>query len=96
MFATQETTEVKLLCENGIMKAIIDKFGLKIRTKAIDADHFQATVKVCTSPTFYRWVFGWGGMIKIGGPEEVIAEYKNMLEAEQKIVMWALPENNSI
>ena len=85
MFATQETTEVKLLCENSMMKAIIDKFGKKVHTKAVDKDHFLATVKICASPTFYRWVFGWGGLMRVEGPEEVIAEYKNMLAEEQKM-----------
>ena len=82
MFATQATTEVKLLCENSMMKAIIDKFGTKVHTKAVDKDHFLATVKVCTSPTFYRWVFGWGGMMRIEGPEEVIADYSKLLHGE--------------
>ena len=79
MFATQATTEVKLLCENSMMKAIIDKFGTKVHTKAVDKDHFLATVKVCTSPTFYRWVFGWGGMMRIEGPEEVQSHYRDVL-----------------
>ncbi|MBR2781273.1 MAG: WYL domain-containing protein, partial [Eubacteriaceae bacterium] len=82
MFATQETTEVRLLCDNSIMKAIIDKFGTGVRTKAIDEDHFRATVKVCTSPTFYRWVFGWDGMLRIEGPEEVVKEYGTVLLTE--------------
>ena len=79
MFAAQATTEVKLLCENSMMKAIIDKFGTKVHTKAVDKDHFLATVKVCTSPTFYRWVFGWSGMMRIEGPEEVQSHYRDIL-----------------
>lgn len=82
MFATQETTEVQLLCDNTMMKAILDKFGMKVRTKAVDRDHFRATVRVCTSPTFYRWVFGWGGLMKIEGPNEIINEYTQTLRGE--------------
>ena len=82
MFATQEITEVKLLCDNTLMKAIMDIFGSKVRTKAVGGNHFRATVKVCTSPTFYRWVFGWGGLVKIEGPEEVKASYRSMLFEE--------------
>lgn len=82
MFATQETTEVKLLCDNTMMKAVIDKFGVKVRTKAVDEDHFLATVKVCASPTFYRWVFGWGGLIQIEGPDSLKEQYKHMLLEE--------------
>ena len=82
MFATQETTEVKLLCDNSMMKAIIDKFGSKVHTKAVDKDHFRATIHVCTSPTFYRWVFGWGGMLRIEGPKEIKEAYKSLLSDE--------------
>ena len=84
MFATQETTEVRLLCDNSMMKAIIDKFGTGVRTKAAGKDRFVATVNVCASPTFYRWVFGWGGLMKIDGPEEVVKQYKTMLNEEVK------------
>ena len=33
------------------------------------------------SPTFYRWLFGWGwdGSIVVEGPEEVSRQYKKML-----------------
>ncbi len=82
MFATQETTEVRLLCENDMMKAVIDRFGAKVRTKVVDKDHFRATVKVCASPTFFRWVFGWNGKVMIEGPETVRAQYAEILRAE--------------
>ena len=82
MFAAQETTEIKLLCENSMMKAIIDQFGTGVRTKVVDENHFRAAVRVCTSPTFYRWLFGWGGMMIIEGPEEVVSKYREMLQGE--------------
>lgn len=82
MFATQETAEVKLMCDNEIMKAVIDVFGSNVRTKAVDKEHFLATVKVCLSPTFFRWVFGWDGKMTLEGPEEIKNQYKNMLMNE--------------
>lgn len=82
MFTTGETVEVKLFCETETMRAFIDKFGTKVRTRFIDKEHFQATVKVSVGPTFYRWIFGWGGKIRILGPETVVEEYKEMLRAE--------------
>lgn len=59
---------------------IVDKFGMGIRTKSIGKDKFRVKVKVCTSPTFYRWIFGSGGKIKIEGSEEVRDEYREMLK----------------
>ena len=82
MFATQKPTTVNLICDDSVMKAVIDKFGTGVRTKALDDKSFRATVKVCTSPTFFRWVFGWDGLIRIEGPEEVKGGYKEVLRSE--------------
>ena len=61
------------------MNVIVDKFGTKVKTEEVDDQHFRATVTVCPSPTFYRWVFGWNGGMKIVGPENIKAEYRAML-----------------
>lgn len=79
IFATQDTTEVTLLCENHVMKFIVDHFGSKIRTQTISDHQFRVKVKVCTGPTFYRWVFGFNGAIRIEGPEDVRQTYREML-----------------
>jgi len=79
MFDTQEVVDIMLICENSVMKSIIDRFGSSIRTKSLDDNHFQVKVKVCAGPTFYRWVFGFGGKIKIIGPEENVQQYMDML-----------------
>ncbi len=80
MFATQEETEVSLLCENHAMKSIIDRFGSRVRTKVMDEDHFRVRVKVCAGPTFYRWVFGFNGAIRIEGPADIKQTYIEMLQ----------------
>lgn len=85
MYATQEISEVKLLCNNDAMKAVIDKFGTTVRTKAAGKKQFIATVNVCISPTFFRWVFGWGGLVRIDGPEKVRQQYKDLLAQEQSL-----------
>lgn len=83
MFASQKTREVHLLCEAPMMKAVIDKFGPDVRTKEIGTDRFLAKVRVCVTPTFFRWVFGWAGMIRIEGPKMVREMYLAQLEKEQ-------------
>lgn len=80
MFATQETTEVALLCENHVMKSIIDRFGSRICIKTVSEGQFRVKVKVCAGPTFYRWVFGFNGAIRIEGPAEVKNAYREMLQ----------------
>ncbi len=61
------------------MNAIVDHFGTKVRTREIDNNHFKAIVTVEPSPTFYRWVFGWNGAMKIMEPQKVKDEYQAML-----------------
>ena len=46
-------------------------FGTKVKTKPVDKDHFQFDDEVSISPTFFSWIFEFGGMIKIVGPENV-------------------------
>ena len=79
MYDNQETEEVRLLCGNEVMKGVIDKFGIWIPVKKADADHFITRVKVCTSPTFFAWVFQWGGQIRIEGPRRVKKQYMEMV-----------------
>ena len=74
MFGNGEPVQVILQGEQVTMKGLLDQFGKSARIKAIDDNIFQAKVKVSTSPTFYRWVFGWEGKMKIVGPENVVEE----------------------
>ena len=46
-------------------------FGTKVKTTPVDKDHFQFDAEVSVSPTFFSWIFEFGGMIKIVGPEHV-------------------------
>ena len=79
MYDTDEPVAVELFCHVSTMKYLIDNFGAGFESEEVDEEHFTATVSVCTSSTFYRWVFGFDGKIKITGPEEVAANYREML-----------------
>ena len=71
---------VTLRCENGQMRSVIDKFGEDIRVEIEDEGHFLAEVKVQASPTFYAWVFQFGGDIRIAGPADVRKEFFAMAQ----------------
>ena len=73
--------EVTLQCENEMMRHIVDRFGEDIKTNILDDNHFAAYVSVPASPTFFAWVFTFGGGIKITAPEDVAASYRDMLKA---------------
>lgn len=79
MFGTDQPKEVRLKCHVSTMKYIIDNFGLEVKTEQIDEKHFVATVSVCTSTTFFRWLFGFGKKIVVLGPASVKERYKSLL-----------------
>lgn len=78
MFPSEKPVQVDLFCETFIMKSVIDRFGTKVSTREADENHFIASVSICPSPTFYRWVFGWNGAMKILGPNNILEEYQAM------------------
>ena len=55
-------------------------FGTKVKTKPVDKDHFQFEAEVSVSPTFFSWIFEFGGMIKIIGPEHVKDQFCEMVQ----------------
>ena len=73
-----EPQEVELLCDNELMKSVIDKFGENIKTERVSDEQFKATVNVSTSKTFYAWCFRFAGQMKIVGPKMVKEEYREM------------------
>ena len=69
---------VELLCENEVMRSVIDRFGEEVSTVTADDGHFKASVEVAPSPPFFAWVFTFCGKIRILGPEEVLDEMRGM------------------
>ena len=80
MYDTDEPITVQLYCHVSIMKYLIDNFGADFDVEAVDDEHFKAIVSVCASTTFYCWIFGFSGKIKIIGPEKIVSTYKEMLK----------------
>ena len=80
MFSGEETI-VELECDTSLMKYVIDRFGLDVETEEVSEDKFRTKVPVDLSPTFYGWVFQFGGGMKIISPEVAIRQLKNMIES---------------
>ncbi len=78
MFEGKERVKVTLEVRNDLAKYIADRFGTKIETKRIGGERFTAEVEVSPSPTFYAWVFQFGGGIRILSPKEAADEMLNM------------------
>lgn len=81
-----EPCTVELLCENTLMKSILDHFGDEVETQVIDCGHFKVTVNVSASPTFFAWIFTYAEKIQILSPQKVIAEYKKHLMQVAKTI----------
>jgi predicted DNA-binding transcriptional regulator YafY len=73
-----EIKYVELKCEHSLMDVIVDKFGQDVDTRILDYDFFIASVEVSVSPTFYAWIFQFGGRVRIVSPTDVVVEMKNM------------------
>ena len=77
MFASEGTLDVELLCDNELMRVIIDHYGENVPVRTYDKDRFIATIKVNPSGTFYGWVFKFMGKIKILSPQECVNQMRN-------------------
>lgn len=76
-----ECQEVELICDNSVIDAIIDRFGTDVTIYARDMSTFRMIVWVTISHIFFSWVFGFGGKVRIRGPEDVKEKYSEMLNA---------------
>ena len=80
-----EKQTVELKCKNELMKVLIDKFGLDIRTEIIDDEWFKAVIEVGISPMFYGWLFQFTGRMILTAPACSVKEYREMLINANKI-----------
>ena len=71
--------EVTLLCDNEFMQNVVDRFGEGIETETVDDETFRAFVTVRPSKTFFSWVVGFSGGIRIAGPEDVKGRFEGTL-----------------
>lgn len=69
---------VELLCDNDLMRSVIDRFGENVQVEAIDKKHFKAIVEVAPSPPFLGWVFTFGGKIRILKPVDILMKMRFM------------------
>ena len=78
-------TEVSLRCKNKHMKSVIDHFGNDIRTVPDKRGYFIANISVELSPTFYAWLFQYGGEITIESPQNAVTGFVKMAETVLKV-----------
>lgn len=76
-----DDTEVHLLFENGLVNAVIDRFGKSVRMSRYDDGHFTVRVNVRADQpgTFFGWLFQFGTSARILAPLELAERYRKTL-----------------
>ncbi len=72
--------EVTLRCQLHLMDQVIDKFGEGISVTNVTRKHFDVTVPVHISGTFYAWVTQFIGEMTIIAPGHVREAYAGYLQ----------------
>lgn len=78
-----ERATVELLCHEDAMNSVLDHFGDNAKTRLVDDTHFLLTAEVSLSPTFFAWVFQFGGKVEIHGPKEVRKSFLSLLNSNR-------------
>ena len=69
---TGEPEPVRLRFSNQLVGAVLDRLGQDVMLIPDGSDYFTVTANVAVSPQFFAWVFGFGGLAQILGPQGVI------------------------
>jgi predicted DNA-binding transcriptional regulator YafY len=80
MFSGAEQT-VSLQMDNGLIGAVIDRFGKDILIFPFGEESFSFTVKVAVSGQFFAWVFQFGTKAKILSPPGVVSSARELLDS---------------
>ena len=71
----------------AILAAVVAELIIVAGKYKSKKDHFAFSVEVSVSPTFFAWVFEFGGKIKIINPQSVIDEYYELLKKSLPLEM---------
>lgn len=75
---------VTLRCENSLMNAVVDRFGIDCNSQTDGETHFTVTTEIAISPTFYGWLFQFAGKMEVVAPRAVAEEYRETLRRALK------------
>ena len=78
MFAGPVRT-VTLTFPRTFLGAIYDRFGESIIVKVLPDDRAAVRVDVQISPTFWGWLFQFGGAIRLTDPQDLVAQARDLL-----------------
>lgn len=74
-----ESRRVTLLFSPNILSDMFDRFGDDIRIGKVDDETFSVDVTVQISKTFFAWIAGTQGKVKIKSPGKVLDEFNEFI-----------------
>lgn len=74
-----ELQNVRLQFKKNILSDMFDKFGDDIRIRKADEDTFSVDINVQVSKTFFAWIVGSQGKVKIKSPRKVVDEFNEFV-----------------
>lgn len=77
MFGGEEQA-IKLVFENRLSGAMLDRFGMDILMSPVSETHAQININAVLSQQFYGWIFGFGGGVTIASPKAARQEYASL------------------
>lgn len=80
-----ELQEVEIQFDKEILGDIYDRFGLEIKIKKLDDTTFRTKINVQVSRTFFIWIVGTLGKVKVISPVSVIEEFGKFVEQIKEI-----------
>lgn len=78
MFSS-DRRNISLICANDTIDYIIDTFGEEIEVQIVDEENYRIEVEVAVNKNFFAWVFGFGGKVRIEGPDDIREEYRQTI-----------------
>ncbi len=71
---------VTLRVEHSLSGVLVDRFGKDVWMHSLDENYSTAMVDIVVSNRFYGWIVGFGGKIRIEGPQWVKEEFMQLME----------------
>lgn len=83
MYGGQPIT-IKIQFTDNLIGPVYDKFGESIKIVRLSENCCASTVSVQISPTFWGWIFQFGGQMKVLEPERIVEEQKRQIRLLMK------------
>lgn len=81
MYQQGHVEYVELEFEESVYSNIIDKFGKNINAYPSKEGYYKVQVRNIINSTFYSWVIGFNGKIKISGNSEQVNKFNEFLKS---------------